>query len=393
MSAIPEGEHGTTAQILRWWERQADKEHRPHLGASLIGEPCERKLWLTFRWAKAQDWEGRMLRLFDDGKRAEARFVQELRGIGCEVWEFDDSGRQFRVSAHGGHFGGSLDAVVSGLPEAPKTPHVAEFKTSNDKLFKALSKTGVEQVKPLHYAQMQIYMGLMDLDRAFYLVENKNDASLYGERVKFDPNAFELLMAKAKRVIEATEPPPKIGESAEDFVCKWCSFSDLCHGSQAAEVNCRTCARSTPITEGEGAGWQCSLPKVGVIPIATQRKGCDRHLYIPPLLRNVGEPVDGGEEHVVYRTPEGEFTNGPSPWFSSQEIYDCKHKPVLADQVVQDIKAQVKTARLVSGTAFDDMPDDDFMAAPTRPEHPAKVSEKKKVRAAVAALKASEVPY
>lgn len=392
MSAIPEPQTSATAQILQWWQRNAEAGHRPHLGASLIGEACERKLWLTFRWARSQDWEGRMLRLFDDGKRAEARFVAELRGIGCDVWEFDEAGQQFRVSAHGGHFGGSLDAVLTGLPEAPKAPHVVEFKTHNDKSFKALSKLGVQEAKPQHYAQMQVYMGLMDLDRAYYLAENKNDASLYGERVKFDADEFARLMAKAQRVIQASEPPPKIG-GPDDFACKWCDMQSLCHGTQAAEVNCRTCARATPMTDSTGAEWQCSLSTVGMIPIASQRTGCKQHLYIPPLIRNLGEPVDGGEEHVVYRTAEGEFTNGPAPGFSSVEIFNCRHKPLLTDPVVQDIKAQVKSARLVSGTAFDDLPDDDFMAGPAKREHPSKVVEKKKIRAAVAALKASEVPY
>ena len=56
--------------------------------------------------------------------------MRNLRRTGATVLEVDpETGRQWRVEAHGGHFGGSLDAVALGLLEAPKTWHVVEFKT------------------------------------------------------------------------------------------------------------------------------------------------------------------------------------------------------------------------------------------------------------------------
>jgi hypothetical protein len=381
----------TSEAIVRWYEKTSDSGHRPHLGASLIGEPCERKLWNTFRWVQAQSWEGRMLRLFNDGQRAEARFVEELRAIGCTVWEFDDAGSQFRVSAHAGHFGGSVDAVAVGVLESPAAPHVVEFKTSNDKAFKELVKKGVAEAKPLHLAQMQCYMGLMDLPRAFYLVENKNDSSLYTEIVDFDQTAFEQLMAKAKRIIEATEPPMKIGTSAEDFACKWCSYIEVCHGQAVPEVNCRTCANSTPDMTRDGGTWTCR--SLVTLPVAHQRTGCDEHLYIPPLLRNVGEPIDGGEAHVVYRTADGaEFINGPGK-FSSREIYECKHKPLLTDPVVQGVKELVPAARLINTGVFDDMPSDDVDAVPAKPVSAKVKKERAAIKRSVDQLTEGEVPW
>jgi hypothetical protein len=385
----------TTEAIIRWWETNADEGHRPHLGASLIGTECERALWLTFRWAKAQKWEGRMLRLFNAGQRAEARLVEELRGIGLKVWETDEAGQQFRVSAHAGHFGGSVDAVATGVLENPAAPHVVEFKTSNDKAFKELVKKAVAEAKPMHYAQMQCYMGLLELSDALYLVENKNDAAIYSELVAFDKAAFDKIMAKALRIIEATEPPPKIG-GADDFACKWCNFADVCHGSQAAEVNCRTCTHATPDLQRTEGAWTCSAGTgrgLFVIPIAHQRTGCDQHLYIPPLLRNVGEPVDGGEAHVVYRTADGlEFVNGPGK-FSSKEIYECKHKALLTDPVVQDVKELVPAARLINAGVFDDMPSDDVDAVPAKPVSAKVKKERAAVKRSVDQLKSSEVPF
>ena len=54
-----------------------------------------------------------------------------------------ETGRQWRVEAHGGHFGGSLDGVALGLLEAPKTWHVLEFKTHSVKSFADLVAKGV----------------------------------------------------------------------------------------------------------------------------------------------------------------------------------------------------------------------------------------------------------
>jgi hypothetical protein len=44
------------------------------------------------------------------------------------------------VRDEAGHFGGSMDAVALGIPEAPKTWHLCEFKTHNAKSFADLQK-------------------------------------------------------------------------------------------------------------------------------------------------------------------------------------------------------------------------------------------------------------
>lgn len=384
MSALPQAEHTTAGAILQWWEHTQDSGHRPHLGASLIGHPCERHLWLTFRWAKAHRWDGRMLRLFDDGKRAEARFVTELRAIGCDVWECDEAGDQFRVSAHGGHFGGSVDAVASGVPEAPKTPHLAEFKTSNDKLFKVLERDGVRKAKPQHYAQMQAYMGLLDLTRALYLVENKNDASVYAERVEFDREEFARIIERAGRIIAAAEPPPRISDDAAWHECKWCNHYALCHGQAVPEVNCRTCAHATPLLDGTGGAWRCDHLEVGIGTDA-QRAGCASHRYIPILLRGIGDAIDtaaepDGNMAVTYSAPDGRaFVNGAAPGFSSAEIAAAKAPSMLTDAAVQAVKEEFTGALMLSSEPrLEDIPND-IDTAPVKTERHAEKTQRKRV--------------
>jgi len=325
MTAIPESKHSTSAAIVRWYESKP-QEHRPHMGASLIGHACDRSIWLTWRWALKPSFNGRILRLFDTGKREESRLVEELRGIGADVWDTNpETGDQWRVSAFNGHFGGSLDGVAKGLPEAPKSAAVLEFKTHSNKSYNDMAKKGVKESKPQHFDQMTIYMGLMGIDRAMYMAVNKDTDEVYAEWVHFDKNRFDVLMAKVETLIELTSAPERISEDAAYFVCKMCSFHKHCHGQIAAEANCRTCCHASPI---ENAAWSCA--KHGKLSENVQRDGCKEHLMIPSLVP-YGTPVDGGHDWIAYEHKETgkHFVNGPEPLeeygpaFSSKELHNC----------------------------------------------------------------------
>lgn len=323
MSAIPESQHTTAHAIVRWYESKP-QDHRPHMGASLIGHPCSRYVWLTWRWAIKSKFPGRVLRMFDTGKREEVRLLEELRGIGAQVWDTDpETGDQWRVSACNGHFGGSLDGVAKGLPEAPKTPAVLEFKTHNAKSFADLVAKKVEGSKPQHLAQMQIYMGLMELDRSLYIAVNKDNDDVYVEWVYFDKDYFGKLIEHAQGLIDMSNPPPRLSEDPAHWQCKFCSMWDTCHGGIAAEANCRTCCHASPVADG---AWYCERHSTQ-IDDKTQREGCAEHLLIPALVP-YAEPVDGGPNWVAYKHREtGQmFTNGSElitdygPVFSSKEL-------------------------------------------------------------------------
>jgi hypothetical protein len=327
VAAIPQpsSRTATVRAIYEAYEKRREGEPaRGYLGASNIGHACDRYLWLSFRWAGAEAFDGRMLRLFEHGHHAEPRFVAELRMIGATVQEVDRDGKQFAVEACGGHFRGHLDGRATGLPEAPKTPHVLEFKTHNAKSFKALQDKGVREAKPMHWAQTQVYCLLTGTTRAMYLAENKDTAELYEERVHLDKEAAQAFIDRAQRIIDAAEPPLRLSEDPAWFGCKFCPFHAQCHGTEAPQVNCRTCAHSTPV---EGGDWHCSR-FASAVPLEFQRTGCDAHLFLPPLLSRIGTPVDGSDESVTYQAEGGTFTNGGDGW-SSAEIRACQDKRFL----------------------------------------------------------------
>lgn len=342
MATLPQKDFSTVLRIDRAVEEQADRGHRQHLGCSVIGQECPRALWYIFRHVLTVQHPGRILRLFARGQREEQILSKLLRGIGCQVIEVDPTtGNQFRFSWVGGHLGGSMDAGVLGVPEAPKTWHVAEYKTSGDKPFKKLCKEGVKKAKPEHWSQMNLYMKGTGMKRALYLVVNKNDDTLYAERLEYD-EAFALQMIKkAERIITAQRPPEKISEDPSFFKCKWCDFKTICHGIEIPEVGCRTCLHSTPETD-QGARWTCARHGNNDIPFEFQsgpKHDCDKHLYIPDLLNNVADQVDAGEWFVEYVTKSGQkFRNGATAqaWQSSEiRAVDEEH---LGNEVIGEIK-------------------------------------------------------
>lgn len=299
MAELPNISSPTRDAIFAAYEAQSGSGFRPHLGASLIGKDCERALWFDFRWTTRRQHPGRLLRLFETGQLEEARLVRNLRSTGATVLEVDpETGRQIRVEAHGGHFGGSLDGIALGLLEAPKTWHVLEFKTHSAKSFKELVAKGVRESKPQHFAQMQIYLHLTGLTRAMYLAVCKDTDELHVERIEHDPRVAQGLLDKAQRVIQASLPPDRISNDPAWYLCRWCEHAQVCHGQTAAEINCRTCLHSAPV---EG-GWHC-IAHQRPISESEQRTACAQHLYLPALVP--GEQVDAGEGWVEYLFGEG----------------------------------------------------------------------------------------
>tara|TARA_R110002126_G_scaffold37059_2_gene112256 strand:+ start:74 stop:1129 length:1056 start_codon:yes stop_codon:yes gene_type:complete len=347
MVAVPEPAHSTVRSIYEWYESKKEA-HREHLGASLIGHDCDRYLWLTFRWAASPQFEGRLLRLFETGKLEEARIHDNLRGIGVELITEED-GKQIDCRDDYGHFGGSVDGVARGFPEAPKTWAVLEIKTMNNKAFDSLTNKGVKVEKPQHYAQMQSYMGLMKLDRAMYVAVNKNTDELYSEWVRFDKPAFDSLAHRVKRIVGASTPQQRISEDPSHWKCKMCDMYKLCHQAELAEVNCRTCCHSTAVEDGK---WSCDVHQK-LLTASEQLKGCGDHLMIPALVPNA-EAVDGGMNSIDYvdKLTGATFTNGPGHTPSDQ-LAQVRQAPAIKGRA-RSAPFIRKRVPLINGVPFDD---------------------------------------
>jgi hypothetical protein len=312
---LPEPTHTTPSKIFEHYHNTQEDGRRPHLGASILGQPCERAVWLTWRWATNKKHDGRLLRLFETGQLEEQRVAKNLKAIGVDLHSETPDGKQWRISDFGGHLAGSLDGAGIGFPEAPKTWAVWENKSSNTKGFKELQAKGLQAAKPQHYAQVTLYCGYTGMDRALYTCVCKETDEIYAEWLHFDPAEFAKLKARAERIITAAEPPLRISNDPSYFTCKWCDHHAVCHGAKAPAVSCRTCAHSTAETDGEGR-WSCTqFGDIGYIAQLESDK-CSSHRFIPVLLHKAGSVKDVKDGDVEY---DSGLINGASG-LSSVEI-------------------------------------------------------------------------
>lgn len=257
-----------------------EQGHRNHLGASELGEECWRKLWYGFRWVKREQFDGRMMRLFNVGHSAEPRFVSYLKGIGFEVKEFDEDGKQFRITGAMGHYGGSLD----GMCKAPAKYEIngdviisLSFKTNNTGSgYVKVAEDHLSKSKPKHWAQECQYGYKTGIKYCIYMIENKNDSDITIKVIELDWNLGKQLEKKAEDVIFSKEPPPRISENPAFYACKFCHVADICHNGAKPERNCRSCRYATPV---ENAEWHCSFHNANP-PEDFIKLGCNNWLPI-----------------------------------------------------------------------------------------------------------------
>lgn len=302
-----------------------DDGHREHLGASVLGDPCSRKLWYMFRWVSHNTYTANLYRLWNRGHLEEARIIAWLRGVGIKIDEYhpdscliyhegsddylvmtkaecdvalkepsvdDVTGSQYhqkralergvkrkqlRVSFCGGHAGGSCDGI-GWLPERYNYTHpiLLEFKTANKSSFNQLVKEGLRSNKPNHYAQVNIY-GRDVLDEpirlGLYICVCKDNDQIYYEFVELNSAVADSYEQKAYGIVNASTPPPRVSNMAGSYTCRFCDFNKLCHFDLPYDKNCRSCKHATPY---DNKVWFCGKHQIQ-LDSNTIAAGCDSH--------------------------------------------------------------------------------------------------------------------
>lgn len=291
------------ARIFGEWKRRGDNQPlRTYLGCSVIGHECDMHLFLSHRGLAKETREGRTYRLFERGRREESLFAKELGYAGVKVWDIEtETGRQYSVSALGEHLGGHLDGLAT-LPENPNEIILVEFKTHANASFRKLVKHGMRKSKPMHYAQMQMYMALRGLTKGLYLAVDKDTDELYAEVVRFDREQAAADYRRVKSIITANSAD-KCASSESDYRCKMCALKDVCWNTNNSVVSidvnpcCRNCRYATADIAHNGAKWVCEQDG--------QSHGgddcCKRHQFVEVILSQVGEKLtqEGRPSHEL----------------------------------------------------------------------------------------------
>lgn len=251
----------------------ADNEFRPHLGASIAGHGCDRKIWLDFRFAKIKNFTAKQLRIFDKGREVESVLIKKLKVLP----EVKVISTQERFSD--GHIAGSCDAII----EVKGEKYVVEIKSSKQEIYNEIVKSGC---KDEHFVQMQLYMHYFKIPKAIYIVESKNTQEYFIEEIEYDQKFAEYIIERLKRIVDAKEPPEKLSDKPTYFICKMCDYYRICHDNASVHNTCRSCV-NIKIQNDEPIF--CNVHKK-IIPFNIQVKdrymnlSCKKYEMLPQLI-------------------------------------------------------------------------------------------------------------
>ena len=301
MVAIPLRRSPTIDAIYTALEASRDTFDNIGVGFSSAGNPCDRAIWLSLRWASHQKpMDGQKISVVNRGTLEEDRACEDLTLAGCLVYD-----RQKNIRLADGWLRGKIDGVVSGLIEAPKTDHLLEIKCTEQKSFTPLRKKGVKEAREGWWAQMQLGMAGLGLDRAVFFVRNRNTEEIHIERIAYDQAYTASLIARTRRIVSSDKMPPKIDDNPKMPPCVWCEHRAFCfEESTDVRSNCRTCAFSTFVSAGDAHCSRFDKP----LSVNAQKDGCPAHLFHPELIH--GTIVARGPDPLAPEWIEYERADG-----------------------------------------------------------------------------------
>ena len=222
---------------------RASTPPRDYLGASRLGQSCERALQFEFACApkdEGQEFSGRSLRIFAIGHALEDLAIKWLRAAGLDLVTRKRDGGQFGFSVVGGRIRGHVDGIIMGAPAAMdlRTPALWECKTMNAKNWRETVAKGVTVAKPVYAAQIALYQAYMEAtvpglsaDPALFTAINKDTAELHHELVPFDAELAQRMSDRAVRILRATDAGdllPRVAQNRDFFECRFCPWAERC---------------------------------------------------------------------------------------------------------------------------------------------------------------------
>jgi hypothetical protein len=251
---------------------------RNHLGASVIGDECTRRIYYHWNWFKSENNTAREERIFLRGHMIEEEIRTILIARGVQFLDSTEAtGEQTRVSTINGHFGGSVDGIFIWPAVGIHTPMLLECKSSkHGAAFDVVDKKHLSIGKPQHWAQICTYCKLLGIGHVCYIIKNKNTEAITVKIIEAWERTGAEMIEKARYIIGTENPPQRISNKPEHFICKQCLYNAICHGIELPnESNCRNCTACQPV---ENATFYCSNFNA-IIPKEALIKGCQLHTW------------------------------------------------------------------------------------------------------------------
>lgn len=218
-------------------EARAKRQRKPRIALSEVGR-CVRDLWAQRQGVPDEHPpKGQALMAFDVGSALEASVIEWLRAAEFRVESVDANGDQIRVEMEGGLASGRLDGLIYWSREGWR---LLEIKTAKAKRFEELvEKRSYRAWNPGYFDQIQGYMGASQtspgvtaLEDCLVIVVCKDDARLYCEMIRFDPEHYATLVEKARAAMgdEMPNRPPQARGKSSAF-CRWCGRREWCYSA------------------------------------------------------------------------------------------------------------------------------------------------------------------
>ena len=211
------------------------QEQRKYLGASMLGDPCARKIQYSYLHTEIDPGAGfsaQTLRIFQVGHMLEEAIIKWFRQAGFDLRNQKKNGEQFGFSIADDQIQGHIDGVLVGGPEGVHYPALWECKTMKNTKFNAFVKYGIAKANPQYYTQINLYQAYMDLtdNPTIFTAINKDTAEIYHEAVPFNSQVAQETSDKAVRVIQAgSQMLPRVSDDPSYFCCNWCDYRRRCH--------------------------------------------------------------------------------------------------------------------------------------------------------------------
>lgn len=235
------------------YNKDTRERARQYIGASIVGTPCDAMLAYNLRGFPNDEPEPRLKRIFSFGNMLEDFVVKDMKQkADVRVWEVDPlTSRQHTYESWGGHVVCHTDGLVDLGDDEMR---ILEIKSMNDASFSKFKKSGVKHSHPRYFAQVQMMMGMANVQESFFIAINKNNSEYHAEIVEYDEFEYAHIRERIERAIGGTAR--KVSKDSTDWRCRGCFKAGVCWNGREVPKQCSTCTFATARPDG---AWHCTV--------------------------------------------------------------------------------------------------------------------------------------
>lgn len=184
---------------------------------------CPRAVYFRFKGAPKKELEPEKMRVFEVGDHTHMRLLSVLFSLGLVRATEIKIPPQEIIS-------GKADAII-GFEDGK--PWLIDFKSISDFAFQKLNEP-----RPDHVKQVQLYMHYFKVPQGILLYENKNTQELREFQVQYNSTIVQRLLGELEILKEQIEKDtiPFIPKDLESWRCEYCEYQEECQRAEKSRL-------------------------------------------------------------------------------------------------------------------------------------------------------------